>query len=120
MPVETLVMLHERLRPLAIKRMPLAKSPPRKQRFGGPLALSKVHWIRPELVAGISYLSWSDDGLLRHTVFLGLREDSPRGKFGEKRRARNDHRAGYTRRRIAIAIGESSPATHRSKRITAS
>jgi bifunctional non-homologous end joining protein LigD len=44
MPVETLVMLHERVRPLAIKTMPLAKAPPRKQRFGGRLALSKVHW----------------------------------------------------------------------------
>jgi ATP-dependent DNA ligase len=77
MPVKTLVMLHERLRPLAIKTMPLAKAPPRKQRFGGLLALSKVHWVKPELVAEITYLSWSDDGLLRHTVFLGLREDKP-------------------------------------------
>jgi ATP-dependent DNA ligase len=54
-----------------------AGAPPRKQRFGGPLALSKVHWVRPELVAEITYLSWSDDGLLRHTVFVGLREDKP-------------------------------------------
>ncbi len=77
MPVKTLIMLHERMQPLAIKTMPLAKAPARKQRFGGPLALSKVHWVRPELVAEITYLSWSDDGLLRHTVFLGLREDKP-------------------------------------------
>jgi bifunctional non-homologous end joining protein LigD len=77
MPVKTLVMLHERLRPLAVKTMPLAKAPPRKQRFGGPLALSKVHWVRPELVAEITYMSWENDGLLRHTVFLGLREDKP-------------------------------------------
>jgi ATP-dependent DNA ligase len=48
-----------------------------QQRFGGPLALSKVHWVRPELVAEITYMSWADDGLLRHTVFLGLREDKP-------------------------------------------
>jgi bifunctional non-homologous end joining protein LigD len=53
MPVKTLAMLHERLRPLAIKTMLLAKVPPRKQRFGGPPALSKVHWVRPELVAEI-------------------------------------------------------------------
>jgi bifunctional non-homologous end joining protein LigD len=33
MPVKTLVMLHERLRPLAIRTMPLANAPPRKQRF---------------------------------------------------------------------------------------
>ena len=76
MPVKTLTMLHERLRPLAIKTMLLAQAPPRKQRFG-VLALSKVHWVRPELVAEITYLSWEDDGLLRHTVFLGLREDKP-------------------------------------------
>jgi ATP-dependent DNA ligase len=71
------VMLHERLLPLAVKTTPLAKAPPRKQRFGGPLALLKVHWVRPEVVAEITYLSWSDDGLLRHTVFLCLREDKP-------------------------------------------
>jgi hypothetical protein len=44
------------MRPLAIKTMPLARAPPRKQRFGGPLALSKVHWVKPELVAEITYL----------------------------------------------------------------
>jgi bifunctional non-homologous end joining protein LigD len=63
MAVKTLVMVHERLRPLATKTMPLAKGPPRKQRFGGPLALSKVHWVRPELVAEITYLSWQGSEL---------------------------------------------------------
>jgi ATP-dependent DNA ligase len=77
MTFQTLAMLHQRLQPLAIPKMALAVAPPRKQRFGGPLALSKVHWVCPELVAEITYLSWSDDGLLRHTVFVGLREDKP-------------------------------------------
>ena len=46
--------------------------------FDGPLpANEKPHWVRPELVAEITYLSWSEDGLLRHTVFVGLREDKP-------------------------------------------
>jgi ATP-dependent DNA ligase len=77
MTVKTLAMLHSRVKPLAVAKMPLAVAPPRKTRFGGPLALSKVHWVRPELVAEITYLTWSDDGLLRHTVFVGLREDKP-------------------------------------------
>ena len=77
MSFETLEMLHERLKPLAISKMPLAVAPPRKTRFGGPLALSKVHWVRPVLIAEITYLTWSEDGLLRHTVFVGLREDKP-------------------------------------------
>ena len=77
MSVETLVMLHARLAPLAIPNMPLAAPPPRDSRFGRPLALSKVHWVRSELVAEIPYLSWTEEGLLRNTVFLGLREDKP-------------------------------------------
>ena len=77
MSQKTLATLHKRLRPLAIKKMPLAAPPPRDTRFGRPLELAKVHWVRPELVAEITYLSWPDDGLLRHTVFVGLREDKP-------------------------------------------
>jgi bifunctional non-homologous end joining protein LigD len=77
MSFETLAVLNKRLKPLVIPKLPLAVPPPRKTRFGGPLALSKVHWVRPELVAEITYLTWSEDGLLRHTVFVGLREDKP-------------------------------------------
>ena len=39
--------------------------------------MSKVHWVRRQLVAEITYLSWTDEPLLRHTVFVGLREDKP-------------------------------------------
>ena len=77
MSEKTLRMLHGRLAPLATPKMPLAVAPPRKTRFGGPLALSKVHWSKPELVAEITYLTWGEEGLLRHTVFVGLREDKP-------------------------------------------
>ncbi len=56
MSVETLKMLHERLRPQAIRTM-LAAPPPGKPRFGGSPALSSVSWVRPELVAEITYLS---------------------------------------------------------------
>jgi bifunctional non-homologous end joining protein LigD len=77
MSEKTLRMLRARLTPLATPKMPLAVAPPRKTRFGGTLALSKVHWTKPELVAEITYLSWGEEGLLRHTVFVGLREDKP-------------------------------------------
>ena len=53
--------------------------PPRATRFSTPLVLSRVHWVRPELVAEVTYLTWTADGLLRHVVYEGLREDkSPR------------------------------------------
>jgi bifunctional non-homologous end joining protein LigD len=63
------------LQPLATPRMPLDKAPPRTNRFGSPLALSRVHWVRTELAAEVKYLTWTDDNLLRQVVYEGLRED---------------------------------------------
>jgi DNA ligase D-like protein (predicted ligase) len=77
MSQKTLALLHRRLKPLVIRAMPLAAPPPKETRFGSKLALLRVHWVRPELVAEITYLSWADDGLLRHTVFVASREDKP-------------------------------------------
>jgi bifunctional non-homologous end joining protein LigD len=51
-----------------------------------------VHWVKPKLVAEITYLTWTDD-LLRRTVYVGLREDKPatdvRRESGEINRRRN-------------------------------
>ena len=70
-----LASLHARLRMLAAKRMPLAEAPPKENRFGAPLELKRVHWVRPELVAEVTYLTWTQEGLLRAVVYQGLRED---------------------------------------------
>jgi ATP-dependent DNA ligase len=51
--------------------------PPRGSRFGSPLVLSRVHWVKPELVAEVKYLAWTEDNLLRQVVYEGLREDEP-------------------------------------------
>ena len=66
--------LVKRLRPLAREKMALETPPPKNTR-GKPLVLSRVHWVRPELVAEVTYLTWTPDGLLRHVVCQGLRED---------------------------------------------
>jgi bifunctional non-homologous end joining protein LigD len=84
MSQKTLAQLHRRLKLLGVKTMPLAVPPPKETRFGGKLELSHVHWVRPELVAEITYLSWAEDGLLRHTVFVGLREDKPASEVGRE------------------------------------
>jgi ATP dependent DNA ligase C terminal region len=34
-----------------------------------------VHWVRPELVAEVKYLAWTEDKLLRKVACEGLRED---------------------------------------------
>ena len=77
MPVKVLADLRRRLDPLARTTSPLSVRPPRSTRFGSPLVLSRVHWVEPTLVAEITYLTWTADGLLRHTVYVGLREDKP-------------------------------------------
>jgi len=69
--------LSHRRQPLATSEMPLAVPPPRDSRFGSPLVLSRVHWVRPELVAEVKYLTWTGDSLLRQVVYEGLREDKP-------------------------------------------
>lgn len=33
-------------------------------------ALSRVHWVQPELVVEITYLTCTSDGILRHTVHV--------------------------------------------------
>jgi bifunctional non-homologous end joining protein LigD len=62
---------------MGIERMPLDVPPPRTSRFGSPLVLSRVHWVKPELVAEVTFLTWTEEGLLRHVVYQGLREDKP-------------------------------------------
>ena len=65
------------LEPLQVKRMPLAEPPPSDNRFGSPLKLAKVHWVRPEVVVEVTYLTWTEDNLLRQVSYQGQREDKP-------------------------------------------
>ena len=77
MPIKVLADLRRHLDPLARTTSPLSAPASRKTRFGSPLVLSRVHWVEPKLVAEITYLTWTADNLLRHTVYVGLREDKP-------------------------------------------
>ena len=52
--------------------MPLDKPPPRSSRFGSPLVLSRVHWVKPEFVVEVKFLTWTAERLLRQVVYQGL------------------------------------------------
>ena len=71
MPVAELERLWRCLQPLVVDKMPLSAPPPRGGRFGSPLVLSRVHWVRPEMVVEVSYVEWTPDGLLRHVSLFG-------------------------------------------------
>src|SRR3954463_16515795 len=60
--------LMELMEPLAIDKAPVEV--PRADRKG-------AHWIEPKLVAEINFSEFTDDGILRHPSFVGLREDKP-------------------------------------------
>ncbi|HEY7541895.1 MAG TPA: DNA ligase D [Methylomirabilota bacterium] len=42
-----------------------------------PAGAARAHWVKPELVAQVSFSEWTSDGKLRHPAFQGLREDKP-------------------------------------------
>ncbi|MER9018279.1 non-homologous end-joining DNA ligase [Mesorhizobium sp. M0898] len=75
--VAELKRLAGRLGPLRMDRMPLDAPPPRESRFGSPLELSRVHWVRPEMVVEVAYLTWTEDNLLRQVSYQGERQDKP-------------------------------------------
>lgn len=75
---KTLHTLYRQLTPLAQEACPFI-SPP------GTLNKSGVHWVKPQLVAEISFAEWTNDGLLRHAVFQGLRLDKPAAQIRRER-----------------------------------
>jgi bifunctional non-homologous end joining protein LigD len=63
--IEDLVKL---MKPLAVDEAPVEV--PRADRKG-------AHWIKPRLVAEVQFSEFTDEGILRHPSFMGLREDKP-------------------------------------------
>lgn len=68
-----------RLKHLETATCPFVNLPEsRKSRFGEELnaeKMKKAVWLRPEAVAQIEFLEWTEADRLRHSKFVGLRED---------------------------------------------
>ncbi len=58
--------IRERLGPLIQNKCPFNKVPETN---------APVTWVRPELVCEVSLSGWTEDAVMRHPVFLRLRED---------------------------------------------
>ncbi|HEX3730195.1 MAG TPA: non-homologous end-joining DNA ligase [Opitutaceae bacterium] len=73
--------LHELFLRRRAQKCPFADLPQaRRPRFGAGMTeteMRKVTWLKPGLVAQIRFAEWTEDGLLRQPVFLGLRKDKP-------------------------------------------
>jgi bifunctional non-homologous end joining protein LigD len=71
--------LFKKLKPLEIEECPFANLPERKAgRWGAGLTAAKMaecRWLKPQLVGQFEFVEWTQDGHLRHSRFVGLRED---------------------------------------------
>src|SRR6478735_6929803 len=67
----TLDALRERLEKIESDKTPFTEGPKRV----GTTRLAVPHWVRPKLVAEVSFAGWTQSGSVRHGVFHGLRED---------------------------------------------
>lgn len=75
--------LHATMMKRRAEECPFVNLPtPRTSRFGGGMTrgeMRHVTWVKPELVAQVRFTEWTGDGMLRHPVFLGLRNDKAAG-----------------------------------------
>jgi bifunctional non-homologous end joining protein LigD len=71
--------LGARLKARLVDKSPFTEVPPSIR--------SRARWVKPDLVAEIAFTERTRDGILRHPVFLGLREDKrARDVTGEDRK----------------------------------
>jgi DNA ligase D-like protein (predicted ligase) len=72
-------LLLQKMRKLEVKTCPFSNLPePRGERWGQGLTAEKMKncvWIKPELVGQFEFLEWTPDNHLRHSRFIGLRDD---------------------------------------------
>ncbi len=77
----TLKSLHAKLKPLKIDQSPLAKAPPAADVRG-------AHWLKPELMCEVAFAEMTRQGVIRHSVFHGLRSDKPAQAITHERPAK--------------------------------
>jgi ATP-dependent DNA ligase len=80
---------------LEIVECPFANLPEKKPgRWGAGLTASKMEgcrWLKPLLVGQFEFVEWTEDGHLRHSRFMGLRDDKkPKDEAGMSSDARRD------------------------------
>ena len=76
--------LFEKLKPLEISKCPFVNLPEHKSgRWGQGLTAAKMEecrWVNPVLVGQFEFAEWTPDNHLRHSRFVGLREDKNAAK----------------------------------------
>src|SRR5689334_6284348 len=93
--------LSERMAPLEVDKSPVEVPRPDRK---------SAHWIEPKLVAEIAFAEFTDDGILRHPSFIGLREDKPASKVVREVPKHTSDVAKSAKPRRAAKTAHKSPA----------
>lgn len=56
-------------------KLRLSKIEQERSPFSNPPRERGTHWVEPALIAEIAFAEWTDDRIIRHASFQGLRED---------------------------------------------
>lgn len=93
----TLQSLHKQLQKLETDKSPLAKAAPAADVRG-------AQWLKPDLMCEVAYAEMTRQGVVRHSVFHGLRSDKP-AKAITHERSQPASRASGSARQKADPIG---------------
>jgi bifunctional non-homologous end joining protein LigD len=63
--------IHQKLEPLIQNQCPFPMEPKTN---------TPATWVKPELVCEVAFTGWTDDAVMRHPVFLRMREDKAAGE----------------------------------------
>lgn len=74
--LDTARALKNQLKPIEVDRSPFETGSTKQSRWS-KRAAGTEHWVKPELVAEVSFAEWTPEGHLRHASFQGMRTDKP-------------------------------------------
>jgi bifunctional non-homologous end joining protein LigD len=100
---KTAAELHARLKPLAVDESPFEAGAMKPGRWSRRAAGAE-HWVKPVVLAEVSFGDWTPDGSVRHAVFVALRDDKPA-------------KAITRERAVDVGGGGSKPAAQKKDRV---
>lgn len=68
--------IKQKLLPLAMEKSPIEKGSSTPGRWS-KRKVGNERWVKPMLVAEVRFAEWTPDGQIRHSSFVGMRDDKP-------------------------------------------
>ncbi|MDB5851773.1 MAG: ligD [Rhodoferax sp.] len=87
--------------------------------FGSKVGIiGRPHWVKPTMVAEVTFAEWTNDNHIRHSVFHGLRTDKPAKSIVRERAVSAPKAPKQTPAKKAAARDEASQALSTKLRVT--